>query len=315
MQPVKILTRSLLDYKSNPILLIPPLLTTIASFLISDYFLASIRSSAREASNPAVMLSFLGSMLVFLLLLAVVGLLVLVGQASMTGKVVLTGKTGLVDLWAGLRKYFWRVFGIGAVFVGIVLGIMLIVGLAFAFLVILPAAVSNPSTFAANPSNPFEQPLYPLGSAILGALGTLIFEMCLAPVVLDDKGVGASITSSLSAVKKRWRVFLAFLGLFSFVSAITLVVSFRDPSTANLMANSSGISASSLPRVFAGLVGAVFSPLWFLIAFRIYSESGVSRRDGTQALSSLADTKVCRNCAARIPSYAKFCPNCGTTQT
>jgi hypothetical protein len=314
VQLTKILTKSLHDYKSNPVLFIPSLLGTAGSFLASAYSLSFLRSATGEVGISRL-LALEGSIFGSLFISLVVGLLVLLGQVSMTGRVILTGKTGLGDWWVGLRKYFWKVVVIGAVFWGVVMGITFIVTLILVFTVLLPAVLTNPGSFSPNQPNPLTQSPFLLSVTSLSALGILIFYMMLAPAILDNKGAGLSIISGMSAVRRSGRVFLVFLGLVMLVTLVTLVIGYPNLSTTNLTYNLNAANYFTLPRVFSGLLGALFTPLWMLIAFRIYSESGVTQMIGTQALLSVADTKVCQNCTGRIPSSAKYCTNCGTNQS
>lgn len=314
MQLTKVLTKSLHDYKSNPVLLIPSLVGTIGSFLVFGYF-RSYMGSVTGQVGTSRFVGLAESALGFSFLLfssVIIGLLVLLGQVSMTGKVIHTGKTRLGDWWVGLRKYFWRVFGIGAVYFGVVMGITIIAILIFVFIVIVPAVMSNSSSFSSQ-STPFAESPFLLGVTFLSALGSLVFYMMLAPVVIDDRGVGSSISSGLSAVKRGGRTFLAFLGLVLLETLVVLEFGYRNLGT-NPTYPSYGTGFLTFPMVFSGLLGAAFSPLWVLMAFRIYCESGVREKFETQVQSGAMKSKVCLNCNASIPSFAKYCPNCGTSQ-
>jgi hypothetical protein len=106
-------------------------------------FIVSILTSAilpRDVSREGV--SAITSDLVMagfgvLFLMLVVSFLVILGQANMSGKARKEGKTALGDWVAGVRKYFFRVLGIGLVFLGIVLILFMIVGATYV-LTVLP---------------------------------------------------------------------------------------------------------------------------------------------------------------------------------
>jgi len=295
MKLTRILVRSLVDYKSNPMLVIPPLVSMIVTFLTSDYYLANFRAGTTEASDPAFALYPVWFLFGFELFLGLVALLVILGQISMTGKVILTGKTRLSEWRVGLRRYFWRTLGIGAVFLGIAVAVVVLGMHVYVSVFILPAIASHPSTLAA--SSEFTHQPYPvLGSFFLVAVYASIFYMCLASAVLDDKGVGASISSGFKALKKSGRSYLGFLGLFFLVPLLLGSATL----TPDLLANQSLTGFLKVPSLLSMLLGALFSPLWYLMLFRMYSESGVMPTVGTAVPSTPANTKVRSNCAARL---------------
>lgn len=181
-----------------------------------------------------------------------IALLAAIGQASMTAKVVLEGKTRLGDWSAGVSRYFFRA-----------LGLVLILAIIFA----IPVMVAGIS---------FGQTLYSvLAATITSAISQAVSNFCLGAAVLDNKGVRSSLTSGVSTVRRSGRVFIGFFVLLFIVSTVAAFI--RDfPTTP------SGISQTQLdlltPRsITSMIVTQVFSPLWFLIAFRIYREFSVEQ--------------------------------------
>jgi len=313
---VAVLRKSFVNYRANLVLLLPPVIINLVTFVVLGYyFLPFVLNSMRTPSDISQLGAMLGATVASEILLAVLGLIGLVGQTFMTAKVVMEGKTRLGDWWVGLRRYFWRILGVSAVYFGVVIGVSFIGVFAYIFLVVVPAVVTNPTAFQPTPVPQFgSQPIFLLGTTVLSSVGWLVFYTLLAPTVIGDKRVGASIVLGLGAVRKSGRTFLAFLLLFLALSLIQTTISLGGLSIPNLLSNPSFMSLSTPTHLLSAGLSTVLSPLWFLIAFRMYSEADSALTASVPARSSETNRRICTSCGTSIPSEAKFCTNCGVKQ-
>lgn len=261
-------------YGRNPVLIVPPAIWAIVTFTTSSIIISQF---APEGIVPVPRQSSLVSVATLIFLLGLVnittGFLVVLGQAGMTGRVVLEGATRLRHWGASIRSHFFTVLGLGIVYGGIVVVIgaaMGVLGVSVAFLSrSIPTVPPGTPPTAALP--PLVTPLaviYPL----LMAISQSIFYILLASAVMDGRGIAGSLDYGLKVVKRGWRVYLPYLGVFIAVSlAVSLIGSFQ-------YITQGGFSDYLLsPNVFISQgLNAVFSPFLFLLAFLIYRMQSTS---------------------------------------
>ena len=299
---VELLKKSLFDYRNNLILISPQLLATVILFLLSYARkpLPTVTASRSIASG------LIGLVSIFSL---IIDFLVLVVQASMTRKVILTGKTRLRDGLKGIRQFFWAVF---VILIG-----MTMVGMVF----VIPVLIVGFVYFSLHAHEGLQAVLefiFGWGSFFINPPLDAILYLSLAPAILANLEMTTSISSGLSAAKKNVTCFITLMG-FMFASE---VVTFGLGELNHLVtAHSASLPMYTLEGVTAilgTLPGALLVPLCMLLGFRIYSESNASQVAKAQTFTGSPETevtKVCRCCGGRMPSTARYCPNCGTPET
>jgi hypothetical protein len=267
MEFSKIVRKSSAHYRMNLVLFVPPFVALIMSIAASG-ILPGVGMGALPTFTPSLLMMGFG--VIFLNL--VVSFLVILGQASMSGNVVSEGKTKLADWGSGVRKYFFRVLGIGLVFLGIMFVLFMIVGIAIA-LTILPKLITPEGTVAppTTPTTLTAQPMFSLAMTILFTVAQSIFYVWLAPAILDDKGVGTSLDMGVKAVRKTGRAFVGFIAFFFIVSAIATLIG-DLPAIIGINVQPLVGSLTST-RIVSQIIERIFSPLWFLIAFELYHET------------------------------------------
>lgn len=196
-----------------------------------------------------------------------VNFLALLGQVEMAGKVVLEGKASLGDWGAGIRRLFFKVLGIGLIFLGLLFTLSMVVVVIYA-LTIIPKLIT--------PEGAVRPPIAPAsGTAYMGlalaaviALAQSIFYMWLAPAVLEDRRVGASLDSGLKSIKRCGRLFIGFVALFSIASIATALIK-EAPSLVNI-AGRPLVGSLTPVSIISQIVEKILSPLWFLMAFTMH---------------------------------------------
>jgi len=272
--------RSLAGYKANPVLFVPPLVAFFVSIL-TPVILSRVVAVPREGF-PTITLSLLMAGFGVLFLLSVVSFLVILGQANMSGKVITEGKTRLADWGIGIRKYFFRVLGIGLVFLGIMFVLFMIVMVAYALTIL--TKIITPEGVITPPITPTPQTTYmdwtmTLITALIMTIAQSFFYIWLAPAILDDKGIGTSLDLGIKTIRKSGRVFVGFIVLFLIVSAIaTLVNSFPAIIGVTVPPLVGSLTPTS---IVSQIIEKIFSPLWFLIAFTIYHQHSVQTAEIT----------------------------------
>jgi len=258
-------------------LFVPPLIMLIVSFVITLQT-APARPSGMPTLTPQLLT--VGFMTLFLML--AVSFLVILGQASMTGKVMAENRAKLSDWVEGIRKYFFRVLGLGLIFLAVAFVLLMVVGVIYAF-TILPEMITvegtiKPPTIASLPHSTYAMTM---ATTLIMTLVQGAFYVWLAPAVMENKSVGASLDSGLNTLKRRWRPFLFFIIIF-FIIALTaqsikiipeLYVVYIKPIVGGLEPTGRVLTVTSL---ISQVIEKAFSPLWFLIAFNLYraNESG-----------------------------------------
>jgi len=174
-----------------------------------------------------------------------------------------------MDWPKSIRKYFFRVLGIGIVYVGVLFVIFMVIGV-LAIIPFLPSILGKPSWPTSPPTPP--PSLFPLSYVfpVVFAVVQSVFYVILAPAVLDDQGVGGSIDQGLKAVKGRFQAFLGYVG---FVCAVMLI-----SSTLSSLKLPPLVGSFTLSGVVSEAITAFISPLFFLIAFLIYAGSKPSNK-------------------------------------
>jgi len=267
-----IVKKSLARYRMNPVLILPPLVMMMFSLITSFMMVTPSVSPTSQGFAPELLTLALVAFGVLFLNL-IISFLVLLGQASMTGKVVLEGKTRLSDWGRGIKRYTLRVLGIGLIYVGIVMVFFMFVMLISMF-VILPQFISQLGKVT--PSQALQ--ISPLTSMTIGSVTALlttiasaIFYIWLAPAVIDDKGVSASLQAGTEAIGKSGKTFLGFIALFLSVSLVPVLIG-ATPTYFGTTVQPASLSYVTPTLIVSQVVTTIFSPLWFLMAFTIYSE-------------------------------------------
>lgn len=262
---------SITRYRMNPIIIAPSLVGMIVP-LITSLLLKPPAPSAFTPEFPSFVFVALG----VLLLNLIISYLALLGQASIAGKVVVEGKTRLTDWGRGTKKYFFKVLGIGLIYLGILL-IFFILIMMMAVFAMLPQLISRMG-IVTPPSTPLISPSITVATgsvtALLMTIASSVFYMWLAPAIIDDKGVFASLDAGTKAIRKGGKAFLGFIIFFFVVSVFVQLIIGGTPLALGVPIQPVwGIVAPTY--IVSGIIGTIFSPLWFLIAFTIYNEQKV----------------------------------------
>jgi len=271
-----IVKKSLAMYRMNPILIFPPLVAMVFQLISSLVIVSPSFSFTSQGFSPEVMVLIFAAFGVFILNI-VVSFLVLLGQVIMTGKVIQEGKTRLNDWGKGFKKYFLRTLGINLIYYGIV-SVLFILVMIVLMLALLPQLISQLSG-TVSLGMPQISPLILMSmsfvTVLLTTVASAIFYMWLAPVVLDDKGVSASLKAGTEVIGRRRNMFLGFVVFFFLMNSVsnlltgTSLTLFTYPVT---MVQSMNVGYITQIRVVSQVITTIFSPIWFLIAFAIYSE-------------------------------------------
>lgn len=211
----------------------------------------------------------------------IVTFFVILGQAGMTGRAVLEGKTTIGDWGSSIKRNFFKVLGVGLIYVGILFAFMIVVGM-MTFLSILPTIAENlqrlNQTLPAAPGAPqippsaFPQLIsFAMVFPVLFALAQAIFYVLLAPAVMDNKGVGSSVDHGFRTIKRSFPLFIGYAALMCVVALATATLTFWPAFSAVFSGEVSAISGLSWQNITSQIIGAVFSPLYFLLAFSIYN--------------------------------------------
>ena len=260
---------SLARYRMNPVIIVPPLVGMVVPLV------TSLLLKPPVPSQPYTSELFRFVFLAFgvLLLNLIVSFLVVVGQASMAGKVVVEGKTRLADWSKGVKKYALRVLGIGLIYLGILVAFFMLLVMIFVF-AMLPQLMSQIGKVTP-PSTPLISPSVTKAmgavTALLMTIASSVFYMWLAPAIIDNKGVFASLDAGTKAIRKCGKAFLGFLALFFAVSVTVQLIG------APVMLGAQPVWSVVTPmHMVSGVIAIIFSPLWFLIAFTIYQSQSVA---------------------------------------
>ena len=295
-----VLRRSLSDYRANMILLTPLLVQFAVSYVSRAVFAAYLIPSptsmqSEQVSELPVFLSHALIIFVVAGIVLIVDFVVPLGQVSMTASVVSNGRTRLSDWPQGVRKYFWSVFAVGIVF-----------AIPSAVALFLPQQLYN----NLKPLNPTTATVaYYLIREPLNGVIEAAFYVCLA-------GVGLDLTQFRSALSVGWRVMSHRRIAFASLVALTIVVSLCFDAIRFLIApfiKSGPVPLAIILFSYAvALVEILPSPLWLLMAFRIYR--GFDSGDVAQQPLRVIEKQFCIACGVELPVGSKFCSECGSRQ-
>ncbi len=196
---------------------------------------------------------------------------------------------GQADLGVAVRLAMSRLLGIWAL--SIIVGILIIVGL---IALIVPGI-------------------------ILG----IMFSLAIPALIIENKGVSASMDRSRQLVGHRWgKSFVLYLVIGIIIVIASVIVSVIASVIVSAVSTPFGIASP----IVSGLLSAFYEPLVpILLAVYFYSNVAriappmappymMDRMPGGPAMTGQPGMKFCVGCGTQIASTAMFCPNCGTTQ-
>ena len=231
--------------RSNLILFLPPLilayLLPVALALASLYIFAPMLIAA--ANSPAPLLVLMPGSVVAIAIIVVLALLayayVLAGWTGMNKTTTLKGKTGFDDFWTGTKTYFDRIL-VGVVVLAVIYVLLVGVGVAATFVVILPLIMSLvPANILAgnSPTIPTGLPeisriIATVGSTfgvwlVIVTLAGLVFLFTLFWVqsaAIDDAGALRALGRSVSFVKNNFRTTLGLAALYIIATGFTAAI-------------------------------------------------------------------------------------------
>jgi hypothetical protein len=260
-----ILRRSFADYRANLILVVPWLILFVvdgvtavfSSAYLTPRFTGSSNSKLSSVSFHSLALFYLTYLPVELLWL-VATYVILLGRVVMTSRVIMDHKTTIADWPDGVRRYFWRVFG---------------VSLVFTILLAIPRYVAEPVYNALKWAG-LNAAYFAYGSVVdtLRAPIVLAFYICLGAVSLDGRSFAEALRFGSKVLSYRrsafaWLVVLLVVyGLFFEALDYPIYLYLKNGSLAYF-------------GYVIGLVQDVIAPIWMLMAFRIYR--GLENLDST----------------------------------
>jgi hypothetical protein len=231
--------------RSNLILFLPPLIVAylipVALALAGLYVFAPILVAA--ANSPAPLSVLVPGSIVAIAVIIVLGILVyayvLAGWAGLNKNAALTGRTAFNDFWAGTKAYFGRILA-GIVVLVVVYLLLVIVGVAATFVVILPLVMRFQPTEMARGAFPPIPTGMPEITRIIAAVGNTVVVwlgvITLAGLVflftvfwvqsaaVDDVGALHALGRSISFVKNNFKMTLGIAALYVIASGFTRAI-------------------------------------------------------------------------------------------
>jgi len=233
--------------RSNPILFLPPLilayLIPAALALAGLYIFAPILIAAANSPAPLSVLFGVAGSVGGIAIIVVLALLayayVLAGWTGMNKSTTLMGRTAFDDFWVGTKAYFGRILA-GIVVLAVIYILLVGVGVAATFVVILPLIMSViPADILAGGS-----PTIPTGlpeiSRIIATVGNtvgvwlvivtlagLVFLFTLFWVqsaAVDEVGALRALGRSVSFVKNNFRTTLGLAALYIIATGFTAAI-------------------------------------------------------------------------------------------
>ena len=233
--------------RSNPILFLPPLilayLIPAALALAGLYIFTPILIAAANSPAPLSVLFGVAGSVVGIAIIVVLALLayayVLAGWTGMNKSTTLMGRTAFDDFWVGTKAYFGRILA-GIVVLAVIYILLVGVGVAATFVVILPLIMSViPADILAGGS-----PTIPTGlpeiSRIIATVGNtvgvwlvivtlagLVFLFTLFWVqsaAVDEVGALRALGRSVSFVKNNFRTTLGLAALYIIATGFTAAI-------------------------------------------------------------------------------------------
>lgn len=254
----EILKLSLSDYRINPVLFVPSLIglteSIIASAILGGEFFPELSQWHVGEVSPFFVYALSAWGIQYLL----IGFLVVLGQASMTGSVILKGKTELNDWRVGAKRYSFRVLGLGLVFFIILVVIDRVMPLSNLRSLGGVSAVELVQAGARN-----------LSVTFLYTLVYSVFYVCLGAAIVSDSGSKVALSLGVKAIRQNSVVFVSSVTLFFIVSAI-LTLSMLITAKTNMFGPQVG--SMDYVRTVSVVLQSFFSPLWFLLFFRLCAD-------------------------------------------
>ncbi len=105
---------------------------------------------------------------------------------------------------------------------------------------------------------------------LFGAVSTAVLYTWIAPIVLENKGVIASLSSGTRGIREGGRTFLGFIALIFVVSGVTALIENFPMYLGAPVQQLSSQGYLTPSNVASQAISTVISPLWFLMAFTIY---------------------------------------------
>jgi len=252
----QLFSKSIGDYRSNPILLVPSLvaftLSLLDSFVVYSVIPLLKAVQTFERSNPNLMdlmpITFmLAGIWIFY---SVIDFLVALTRTSLTGKVVSEGSTR--GWTTGIKKCFLGVLGVFLVLSWVIQPVLNIADFLFP-----KVAVGSPAWLV---QGMFE--------SFLHVLVFSVYYVWLASAILDAKGALASVRLGSKAISANKKTFAGFVAITFMTS--TLVSSMSYVPGLLGIADPQVVGYSTFSGIASALAEHALTPLWLLVAFSLY---------------------------------------------
>jgi hypothetical protein len=276
--------------RSNLILFLPPLIVTylipVALALVGLYIFVPILIATASSSAPLSVL-VPGSVVTIavIIVLAVLGYAyVLAGWAGMNKNAALTGRTVFNDFWVGTSTYFGRILS-GIVILSVIYLLLIVVGVAATFAVILPLVMRFQPTGITPGGFPTIPSALPEISRIIAAVGNtlgvwliiitfigLVFLFTVfwvQSVALDDVGALRGLGRSISFVKNNFKTTLGIAALYVIATGFTQSI---FPGGGGGGGGASGSFSLVIPAPLQAIFQLLITTFFMLYMFVIYTD-------------------------------------------
>lgn len=226
-----ILSKGWEDFKRNPVLIIPGIITNLLTYIILFVMIfalidAFIPLTTLFGMDLAALDAYMNAMtvdnihfgrfaiitLVMLIVFMLISVFLTAGLTGMAKEAVRANKTSLGDLWTYGKKYFLRMLGLYIVIFVALMIYAVVIGVVLGFLIGAAVDLSGSSMIAS-----LGMILIILIALILGILFALIIYFAPYALVLDDLGV-------IDSLRKSYRLFMDNKAeVFIFVIALALI--------------------------------------------------------------------------------------------
>jgi hypothetical protein len=335
-----LINQSLARIRSNPILLVPPILTqvilplallTVAAFTMFPVAIAFGLTGDLTAMLQAILLGGLS--------FGVVGFVaesfLAAGWMYMNKRVVLEGHTDLADLWVGAKKYFPRILA-GRIVYGLVLLAPIAVALTAVMTTIFGYLAETPVppeqlTQVADLSLLAPVVLRLAGVLLVLGLVELVLSVFLLPwmqaLVVDDVGVWKSMKTSFVFVRRNLPTIIGYLAILVVISVLASSLSsfvwpgitISELAQPGLYANGFRLIGAILEKgnLIASLIQALVAAFFTLLLFFIYvdrTRALIAESPGSYSVDlDRASLIHERPPTRRVPVGTKYCVNCGAS--
>jgi len=275
---------SWLDYRANPLLMIPPL----AAFCIG--VLASMVDSVILSLHPLgdFSVATLGPYFSLIAVLqSIVSFFVILGQLGMTEKVIADGGASLRDWASAVKHHFIRVLWISLPFAALGVMIFILFNWAFAYLIEVRLLWAHQSTLDLMRRMEFAQLISNSLTSLLEAFVLWFWNLCLASTVLERRSFRASLGASKNVVRGNRGLFVRLVLFYWTVSLLLTVVS-AGPFLLGIMTQPK-IGITDASSMVSNVIGSLLSPLWYLIGFVFYVEATGYGKIDRSAVSGMID--------------------------